>query len=204
MTREVRGPSTPDAAGKAHCNPSRSTRRTSPRGSHCRITSTAGRPRLQPEPRSGSSWSRRRLTTRTCLTTTSTSRPRCATSTSSTGHRNRRALTARAAGASTPRPGEPRHPTGWRHALEHDVRTTDRLPLPRATVPRGERRHVPRPPPAHCLRHRHRAAARHEAIVAGGETGPMARALRRASLIKAGPTGGATMQQVALSGSFVL
>ena len=43
--------------------------------------------------------------------------------------------------------------------FDHDARTTDRHSLPRATVPRGERRHVPRPPPAHRLRHRHRAAA---------------------------------------------
>ena len=46
---------------------------------------------------------------------TSTTRPRCTASASRTGHRNRRALTARAAGASTPRtcPGPAGGPLFW-------------------------------------------------------------------------------------------
>ena len=45
---------------------------------------------------------------------------------------------------------------------------------------------------------------RHEAIVAGGETGRWRVRYAGLRLIKAGPTGGATMQQVELSVSFVL
>ena len=43
---------------------------------------------------------------------------------------------------------------------------------------------------------------RHEAIVAGGETGRWRVCYAGLRLIKAGPTGGATMQQVELSVSF--
>ena len=45
---------------------------------------------------------------------------------------------------------------------------------------------------------------RHEAIAAGGETGRWRVRYAGLRLIKAGPTGGATMQQVELSVSFVL
>ena len=71
-------------------------------------------------------------------------------------HRTPRALTARLRPEQAPRRQANRvnRPSG-RHAFDHDARTTDRRPLPRATVPRGDCRHVPRPPPAHRLPRRH-------------------------------------------------
>ena len=73
-------------------------------------------------------------------------------------HRNRRALTARGVGACClAARGEATPTAAWRYAVGHDARTTDRHALPRATVPRGERRHAARPPPAHRLPRRHRA-----------------------------------------------
>ncbi len=56
--------------------------------------------------------------------------------------------------------------------------TTDRHPVPRATVPVGKRRHVPRPPPAHGPRHCHRAAAPRSHRRRRRDR-PVARALRR-------------------------
>ena len=62
-------------------------------------------------------------------------------------------LTARGAGACSYAARRTASTAAWRYALDDDARTTDRLSLPRATVPRGERRHVLRPPAARRLRH---------------------------------------------------
>lgn len=113
-------------------------------------------------------------------------------------HRNRRALTARAAGASTPPLGEPRQPADWRHACDHNVRTTDRHPLPEQQLPvrsvvtflDRDRRTVFGTVTE--LRH-------HEAIVAGGETGRWRVHHAELPLIKAGPTARATLHAPARS-----
>ena len=184
--------------GKAHCNPSTSTPRRRRRrpartvASHRQPADPASRRRLvrarrdhaaAPRPERASPRPRRRGRD-------AASRRR------GLAHRNRRALTASATEqAATPT-------TARRYAFDDEARTTDRHPPPRATVPRRERRHV-------LDRHRRTVFGtvtelrRHEVIVASGESGRWRARYAGLRLIKAGPTGGATVQQVDLSVSFV-
>ena len=102
-------------------------------------------------------------------------------------HRNRRALTAGAAGASSPAARRTTSTAAWRYALGHDTRTTDRYSLPRATVPRRERRHAGRLPLAHRLR-AVTELRRHETNIASGEPGRWRGRFAGLQLITAGPT----------------
>ena len=142
-------------------------------------------------PRSDSSWSRRPATR---LTTTSTTRPRCGISMSSTGP-------PQPPCADHPlRPEQAATPTTARwYAFDGEARTTDRHPLPGQ---QWERRHVPRPPPARRLRHRHRAGGANKPVSLA-ETGRWRVPYAPGSgSFETGPTGGATMQQVELPVGF--
>ena len=103
-------------------------------------------------------------------------------------HRNRRALSARY--------GRSKHPAARRTASTGRLAARFRprcsnnrsTPASPGTVPRGVSRHVPRPPPAHRLRHRHRAAAP-RSHRRRRRVRPMARALRRAPAHQGRPHG---------------